>query len=144
MNHSRNVFLNLIGVVLLCVTANITSAQEEGNSRTYKSSYSSVWKATVQSLVEGGDSIQSQDKETGTISTEWFVLKEPLIWSRGWRVRENILIEKVSNDETKVTLHLLFHNKIRDDEWRPASNENDYTEPMKSTFFEDINKRLGK
>lgn len=144
MNHSRNVFLNLIGVVLLCVTANITSAQEEGNSRTYKSSYDSVWKATVQSLVEGGDSIQSQNKETGTISTEWFVLNEPVVWTRGWRVRENILIEKVSNDETKVTLHLLFENKLRHGEWRKASNENDYTKPLESAFFENINKRLGK
>ena len=42
-------------------------AQEEGNSRAYNSGYSSAWKATIQSLNEGGDTIVNQDKETGTI-----------------------------------------------------------------------------
>ena len=144
MSYSKKIVMNLVVAVFLCVTTSICSAQEKGNTRTYKHSYSSIWKATLQSLVEGGDSIQSQDKEAGTISSEWFVLKESAIWTPGWKVRENILIEEVSKNETKVTLNLFFQKKFGRGAWKPASNDNDYTHPMEKTFFEGINKRLAK
>jgi hypothetical protein len=144
MNRSRMMFLNLIFVMFLSVTTGVCSAQEEGNTRIFNNSYSSVWKATLQSIVEGGDSIQSKDKESGTISTEWFVLKESAIWTPGWKVKENILIEEVSKNETKVTLNLLFQKKYGKGAWKPESNDNDYTQPIEKAFFEGISKRLGK
>ncbi len=128
--------------VAILTAPSISLAQDNANSRIYKRDYPVVWKALLQAVTEGGDSISNQDKESGTLSTEWFTLQESVsVFSRGWKVKENILVEKESSG-VRVTLNLLYQNKIGKSEWRPASNNNDYTPKIYEAFFALLDKRL--
>lgn len=134
--------LSIAFIFAILTAPSISLAQDNGNFRIYSRDYSVVWKALLQSVTEGGDSIVNQDKESGTLSTEWFTLQESVsVFSRGWKVKENILVERESKG-VRVTLNLLYQNKVGNAAWRPTSNNNDYTPQIYEAFFALLDKRL--
>lgn len=118
------------------------AAEDVPSSKVFKGDYATVWKATMIAVAEGGMSVQSQDKETGFISTDWYVLKQPALFSRGWQVRGNVVVKKKDKGSTEVIPKLVFQNKIGDNEWRPASDNNTYAPKMNSDFYAAIQKNL--
>ncbi|MGH8488887.1 MAG: hypothetical protein ACREXS_08510 [Gammaproteobacteria bacterium] len=78
-------------------------------SRVYPKNYDAVWAATVKSLAMHGVSIQSQDKTSSNISTDWMVEREAVgVFTTGSRMRATILLEKLSQSNTRVTVIPLF------------------------------------
>jgi len=65
-------------------------------------------------------------------------------FSRGWQVRGNVMVKSKGKNETEVAIELMFQNKIGDNEWRPASDNNTCTPKMNKDFFESIQKNLGQ
>jgi len=54
------------------------------------------------------------------------------------------MVKSKGKNETEVAIELMFQNKIGDNEWRPASDNNTCTPKMNKDFFESIQKNLGQ
>jgi hypothetical protein len=55
-------------------------------------------------MTSKGYSILNMDKSSGLISTDYFVVREPVMIIQGYRYKLNILLEKISASKTQVTI----------------------------------------
>ncbi|MBU4184901.1 MAG: hypothetical protein KKI12_06210 [Proteobacteria bacterium] len=125
---------------------NIATQKDYANlekSKTFDNSYNSVWAAVAKSLSVKGYTIVSQNKDSGSISTDFLVTKEAIFLSAGRRHKVNIFVEKVSASKTKVTLTPVFEVKAADEApWRPSRPRD--TLGYEKILFSDIQSNIVK
>ena len=102
-------------------------------SRVFPNNYDAVWAATTKSLVIFGVSIQSQDKSSGNISTDWILEKEAIgVFTTGSRFKASVLIEKKSSSSTLVTVIPIFEIRVSDKaNWQPGGRKNNHKDVEK-------------
>ena len=93
-------------------------------------------------LNESGYGVSIHDRESGTISSDWVVFYLGSMFTKGLRVKENFLIQTVSDTETKVTLNLVYQKDLGKQSWVPASKDNKYTPKLYKEFFDYMDKKL--
>jgi len=112
-------------------------------SRIYPKNYDAVWAATIKSLATHGVSIQSQDKASGNISTDWVVEKEAIgVFTTGSRAKATILLEKQSPASTLVTVIPSFEIRVADEaHWQPTQRKRKHLD-VERRFLDDIQNNL--
>ena len=111
-------------------------------SRTYPQSYDAVWAAVVKTLATQGVSIQSQNKASGNISTDWILEREAIeIFTTGSRFKATIHVEKQSESS-----RVLQHPQLSRSESpiRRIGNRQigERTNDLEKRFFNDIQNNL--
>lgn len=146
--------LSFLAAAVVCVNsggcaiaqiADTPSAEELAKvekSRQFTGDHNLVWSATIKSLMAQGMSIQSQDKTSGSISTDWVLEKEAVgIFTTGSRFRMNILVEK-SGASTQVTIMPAFEIRVADKaNWQPTQRKRDHI-GLETQFFDQIQKNM--
>jgi len=140
----RNIKLLLLPLLFLLSTQHCVAEDNVGSSKVYNKQFNSVWKATIVALSESGASITFQDKDSGIITTDWYLIKAPMFpLSKGWKYKANITIKKISNDSAEVFPKLSFQETVsKDSPWHPVSEDNKYNPKLKKDIFEAIQKNL--
>lgn len=112
-------------------------------SRIFSNSYDAVWAATTKSLVTHGVSIQSQDKSSGNISTDWILEKEAIgVFTTGSRFKVTILLEKKTSTSTQVTVIPTFEIRVAEEaNWEPTSRKKSHLD-VEKRLFDDIQNNL--
>jgi len=139
MKFTRLLIVSMVILLEACAIAQITDvpskdeASQIEKARVYQKSYDAVWAATIKSLATNGVPIQSQDKASGSISTDWMVEKEAIgIFTTGSRVRANILVEKQGETSTLVTVTPAFQIKVSDKaNWSPTQRKRQHVNAEK-------------
>jgi hypothetical protein len=137
----------LDGCAVREITNKATPDEEQKIEKThaFSAGYDAVWAETLKTLVLNGVSIQSQDKSSGNISTDWKVQKEAIgVFTTGRRFRLNIIVEKLSPNATRVTLVPAFETRVADKaNWKPTSRPaEDVT--LEKSYFDAIEAGLRK
>jgi hypothetical protein len=73
-------------------------------ARVFNRNYNAVWQTIIKVMTSKGYSILNMDKSSGLISTDYFVVREPVMIIQGYRYKLNILLEKISASKTQVTI----------------------------------------
>ena len=112
-------------------------------SRIFPKSFDTVWAATIKSLATHGVSIQSQDKTSGNISTDWVLEKEAIgIFTTGSRRKAQFLLEKKSPSTTEVTVTPSFEIRVSQQaHWRQALRPKRYRD-HETKVYDKIQKNL--
>jgi NlpB/DapX lipoprotein len=112
-------------------------------SRVFPKDFDTVWAATIKSLATHGVSIQSQDKTSGNISTDWVLEKEAIeIFTTGSRYKAQFLLEKKSPSATQVTVIPTFEIRVAETaNWSPATRPKKHRDAEKK-ILDEIQKSL--
>jgi len=87
-------------------------------SRIFNKDFALVWASVVKTISEKGYTTLSQDKSSGSISTDFKVTKEAFMMSAGRRHKLNVFVEKKSDSQTQVTITPVFQVRHTDKaEW---------------------------
>jgi len=139
-----------VGVLLsACAPAEIMDVATEEQkrqietTRTFSKNYDAVWAAVAKTLAQFGNSIQSQDKTTGNISTDWVVIKEAVVvFTTGRRAKSTIFVERLSATSTKVSVKVVFEERPSSrTNWMPAGRKSDQLD-IEKNFFDAVQKNL--
>ena len=139
-----------VGVLLqACAPAEIMDVATEEQrrqvetTRTFGKNYDAVWAAVTKTIAQFGNSVQSQDKTTGNISTDWVVIKEAVsVFTTGRRARSTVFIERLSATSTKVSVKVVFEERpSSNSNWFPAGRKSDQLD-IEKRFFDAVQKNL--
>jgi hypothetical protein len=105
-------------------------------TRAFEKKYDAVWSATIKTLATSGYSIQSQDKSSGNISTDYMLVSEAIgIFTTGNRYRLNVIVERKSSSQTEVTIVPSFEIRVADTaNWRPTGRKRPQMDVEKAMF----------
>jgi len=137
------VLLQACGLAEIKNVATTEELSQIENSRTFPKNYDAVWAATIKTLAQYGTGIQSQDKSSGIISTDWTVEKEAIgIYTTGSRGRATILIEKLSPSSTRVTVTPVFQIRVASTaNWAPTARKKHHVD-LEKRLLDDVQKNL--
>lgn len=112
-------------------------------SRVFPKDFDTVWAATIKALATHGVSIQSQDKTSGNISTDWVLEKEAIgIFTTGSRRKAQFLLEKKSPSATEVTVTPSFEIRVSQEaNWRRAVRPKRHA-GLETKILDEIQKNL--
>lgn len=132
-----------------CAIAEMTDVATEEDlskiekSRIFPKDFDTVWAATIKALATRGVSIQSQDKTSGNISTDWVLEKEAIgIFTTGFRRKAQFLLEKKSPSTTEVTVTPSFEIRVSQQaNWRQAVRPKRHRD-LETKIYDEIQKYL--
>lgn len=110
--------LVFVGMTLTLTGCSLKTVRKEDSriehSRTFEREYDTVWSATIKTILANGYTMLSQDKNSGSISTDYLIMREAIALRAGYRYKVNVFVEKESNSKTKVTITPEFQVKNTD------------------------------